>query len=86
MLTKGQIYSIEIIQTADGAVPMPVTTTAVQNTESVMYNDTLEVYTKETVTLQVTPLNQYNQAIQQMIGDVVLYLSLIHISEPTRPY
>ena len=72
-LTKGQIYSIEIIQTADGAVPMPVTTTAVQNTESVMYNDTLEVFTKETVTLQVTPLNQYNQAIQQMIGDVVLY-------------
>ena len=36
-------------------------------------DDTLEVYTKETVTLQVTPLNQYNQAIQQMIGDVVLY-------------
>ncbi|MBK6449727.1 hypothetical protein [Candidatus Brachybacter algidus] len=73
MLTKGQIYSIEIIQTADGAVPMPVTTTAVENTESVMYNDTLEVFTKETVTLQVTPLNQYNQALQQMIGDVVLY-------------
>jgi len=72
-LSKEQIYSIEIIQTADGAVPMPVTTTAVQNTESVMYNDTLEVYTKETVTLQVTPLNQYNQAIQQIIGDVVLY-------------
>lgn len=72
-LVKGQIYSIEIIQTSSESLPMPVSTILVENVETRMYNDTLEAFTQETMTRQVTPLEHYKHAIQQMIGDVVLY-------------
>ncbi len=72
-LAKEQIYALEIIQTPAETVPLPVTTREVANTESYTYNDTLEVITRETVTRQVTPLDQYKNSLQQLIGEEVLY-------------
>lgn len=72
-LNKEDIYSLEIVQQPAETIQLPVTTALVESTESMMYNDTMEVYTQELSTREIVPLDQFRQAIQQVMGEEILY-------------
>ena len=53
---------------------------------ALVYPSNLIAYSTESATEQMLQLAQSSDIREKVIHDFDLYLSLIHISEPTRPY